>query len=592
MIKYSVGFKNWFFILENNTMTDRLKTLYKHLIIKNQHQIKGWYDGYKSFHNEVEAIRKRLNDGGQLDPENDEEFLRKLIYNNDGQIASRGQSVLSNNNFQKFIKEPSFMNPLRMIIKEPDKENFKKFKEAWGEQTDFNKPTKKAGNNPVLINRVAAACTTEVSTTVDGGKFNQVFNWLIKENLIEDYPESEDKDCWFSKNLHLMSEIHKKFKEELDNQDTDEYYLSIFIWELYENIAHPFSLKKQTVKYGAPGTGKTFTAKRQAEFLFNIWKDEFDSNKIGDFQINDVRETVQFHPSYSYEDFIEGLRPIPVNGVVELKLHNGVFKEFCRKAAKWEIDVSKLGDKISKKWEDLTIDDLLPYKHELSGDHWKYIFDYKVTSKNASDAVPPYFFIIDEINRAELSRVFGELMYCFEYRGIDGSIKTQYSNLNNNETGMIQRGSGYQFFIPHNVYLIGTMNTIDRSIESFDFALRRRFQWEEIMPDTKFLQYNLLENSPKWRDLAENLESLNQSISNEPLLGRDYQIGHAYLMDLKYPKNLTVNQVREMIWKDSIHPLLQEYLRGTGKEQDLLDSFKEAFSSKRDNKSNIENDNG
>ncbi|MFH4238343.1 AAA family ATPase, partial [Acinetobacter baumannii] len=86
--------------------------------------------------------------------------------------------------------------------------------------------------------------------------------------------------------------------------------------------------------------------------------------------------------------------------------------------------------------------------------------------------IPPFFFIIDEINRAELSRVFGELMYCLEYRGVKGSVKTQYANLNTKKTGILELGQTYQFFIPTNIYLIGTMNTIDRSVESFDFALR------------------------------------------------------------------------------------------------------------------------
>ena len=560
-------------------MTNRLKTLYKHLILNNKHLIQGWYDGYKSFHKEVSDIRERLEKGEILDYTNekgkDVDFLKKLLFDKGNGIASRGQSVLSEENFKKFINEKNFQTQLEGLIKEPNTETYNNFKKAWEQQ--------EAGNNPVLVNRVAAACTTKVSTSVDGGKFNQVFEWLLKENLIKNYPENKNPDCWYSKNLHLMAEIHEKFSEEIKNEKTDEFFLSIFIWELYENIANPFSLKKQTVKYGAPGTGKTYTAEQQALLLFDIWQDEFQSI----YSIDDVKETVQFHPSYSYEDFIEGLRPIPVDGSVQLKLHNGVFKEFCRDAAKWEIDVSKLGN--LPKWENLKIKDLQPFEHELTGDHWKH-FDFKDTSKKVSDAVPPYFFIVDEINRAELSRVFGELMYCLEYRGIDGSIKTQYSNLNNNETGMIEKGGGYQFFVPHNLYLIGTMNTIDRSIESFDFALRRRFQWEEVMPDTELLKYHLPD---KWSNLAENLQSLNHSITNEPLLGRDYQIGHAYLMDLKYPETLTVNQVREKIWQDSMHPLLKEYLRGTGKENEIMENFKKAFSGKKsDDISNTENVNG
>ena len=189
----------------------------------------------------------------------------------------------------------------------------------------------------------------------------------------------------------------------------------------------------------------------------------------------------------------------------------------------------------------------------------------------------PYFFIIDEVNRAELSRVFGELMYCLEYRGVKGTVKTQYANLNNKKTGMLYKDQGYLFFIPTNVYLIGTMNTIDRSVESFDFALRRRFQWEEVTPDTGLLRYHLNLNYKNWGTLADNLEKLNSKIANDPLLGHEYQIGHAYLMNMKYTKSLTIKEVRERIWDDCIRPLLQEYLRGTGKETESISEFKKAF---------------
>ncbi len=256
-------------------------------------------------------------------------------------------------------------------------------------------------------------------------------------------------------------------------------------------------------------------------------------------------------------------------------MQNGVFKEFCRNAGKWEIDVCRLG--LNRDWDSITIDDLRGYREKLSGDHWKYIFEISDSSKLVSDSVPPFFFIIDEINRAELSRVFGELMYCLEYRGVKGSIKTQYANLNNAQTGMLQTDQGYLFFIPTNIYLIGTMNNIDRSVESFDFALRRRFRWEEVNPDTGLLRYHLNQFCKTWLPLADNLERLNTQIAKEPLLGHDYQIGHAYLMNLKYATSLTVSEVRARVWDDCIQPLLREYLRGTGKEVELIDSFGKEF---------------
>ena len=545
-------------------MKSRLKNLYKYLIENRKHEVKGWHDAYSEFYGQVGQIRERIKSGEGLS-QTDEAFLKQLLYEKSNGIASRGQSVLSNENFQAFVKNKDFISALEQFILTPNKENFRKLDDAWSAQGK--------SNNPVLVNRVAAACTLEVSTTVDSGKFNQVFSWLIREGIIPAYPTEEDQD-WYSKNIFLLKIIKDKFSDELRDNKTDEFYLSQFVWVLYENLSNPFSLKKQIVKYGAPGTGKTYQARQQTSLLFDIWKEEFAPNSA--LTHASQIELVQFHPSFSYEDFMEGLRPVlDGNGTAQLTLQNGVFKEFCRNAGQWEIDVCGLG--LDRDWELITIDELRPHREKLSGDHWQYIFEISDSSKLVSDAVPPFFFIIDEVNRAELSRVFGELMYCLEYRGIKGSVKTQYANLNNEGTGMLQTDQGYLFFIPTNIYLIGTMNTIDRSVESFDFALRRRFRWEEVTPDTGLLRYHLNQFCKTWVPLADNLERLNTQIAKEPLLGHDYQIGHAYLMNLKYAISLTVAEVRERVWDDCIRPLLQEYLRGTGKEDELIGSFGKAF---------------
>lgn len=545
-------------------MASRLKNLYKYLIENRKHEVKGWHDAYREFYGQVGQIRERINAGEGLS-QSDEAFLKQLLYEKSNGIASRGQSVLSYENFQSFIKNKDFISSLEQFILTPNKEGFRKFDEAWSAQGK--------SNNPVLVNRVATACTLEVSTTVDSGKFNQVFSWLIREGIIPRYPAEKEQD-WFSKNIFLLKIIKDEFGDELQDKKTDEFYLSQFVWELYENLSNPFSLKKQIVKYGAPGTGKTYQARQQTSLLFDIWKEEFAPNSH--FTHESQIELVQFHPSFSYEDFMEGLRPVlDGNGAAQLTLQNGVFKKFCRNAGKWEIDVCGLG--LNRDWESLTIEELHPYREKLSGSHWQYIFEISDSSKLISDAVPPFFFIIDEVNRAELSRVFGELMYCLEYRGVKGSVKTQYANLNNELTGMLQTDQGYLFFIPTNIYLIGTMNTIDRSVESFDFALRRRFRWEEVTPDTGLLKYHLTQFCKTWVPLADNLERLNAQIAKEPLLGHDYQIGHAYLMNLKYATSLTVVEVRERVWDDCIRPLLQEYLRGTGKEAELIGSFAKAF---------------
>lgn len=545
-------------------MSIRLKNLYKLLIENRKHEVQGWNKAYKNFYSKVEKIRERIKSGKGLS-NHDESFLRELLYNLDNGIASRGQSVLSNQNFIDFIKNRQFLSDLESLIVNPNFETYQVFKKTWSDQGK--------SNNPVLINRVVAACTLDVSTTVDSGKFNQVFNWLMREKIIPIYPDSEAQD-WFSKNQFLMKILKQVFSEEIQNQETDEFYLSQFVWELYENLSNPFSLKKQIIKYGAPGTGKTFQARQQTSLLFDIWKGEFAPDT--DFTHQGQIELVQFHPSFSYEDFIEGLRPIlDENGQAQLTLQNGIFKEFCLKAGKWEIDVFNLH--LDKEWDEIKILDLHPYKDQLSNSYWDYIFRLEDQTKLVSNAIPPFFFIIDEINRAELSRVFGELMYCLEYRGVRGCVKTQYTNLNTNKTGMLELGQTYQFFIPTNIYLIGTMNTIDRSVESFDFALRRRFSWQEVSPDISLLKYYLSEHCAKWIELAISLEKLNEEIEKQALLGHEYQIGHAYLMNLKYPKSLSLTEVKASIWEDSIRPLLQEYLRGTGEEAELIRSFSKSF---------------
>lgn len=534
------------------------------------HEHRGWHDAYKAFYEQVQARKDELSNGQHLSADRDREFLKNLLFEKGNGIASRGQSVLSGENFEFFIQTKDFLDSLENLMLNPNIDTYNKFGETWRNQGK--------SNNPVLVNRTVAACTLDVSTAADSSKFNQVFGWLVREKIIN-YSPDQPQD-WFSKNEFLMKFIKEQFNEELKSGETDEFYLSQFVWNLYENMYNPFSLKKQIVKYGPPGTGKTYQTRQQTSLLFDIWKNEFDSNNS--FKYEDCFELIQFHPSFCYEDFIEGLRPVPgeIEGSSQLILQNGVFKDFCKNAGRWEIDYYYLSQKKAvpmKAWNEVTIGELEVYKDEMKKDYWSYIFDISDKSKLVSEAVPPYFFIIDEINRAELSRVFGELMYCLEYRGVKGCVKTQYSKLNNNDTGMVEIGSGYQFFIPNNVYLIGTMNTIDRSVESFDFALRRRFRWEEVLPDVSVLNYHLCEKNKAWTSLSDNLESLNQKIINEPLLGPDYQIGHAYLMNLKYPNSLTLAEVRRCVWNDFVKPLLQEYLRGSGKENELISTFEKAF---------------
>ncbi len=565
----------------------RLDNLYQLLVVNQKYAMMNWYERYKELTDQVELIRAKLIAGNGLKDnvvyqgtifENVDnpfdEFMHRFIKTEEeggNGVSSNGQSVVSNKLFNgpnTFKNDSGFITAVENLIKTPDSTTYEEFKQTWNNQAG-------AVDNKVLINRTAAACYLDVSSTVEEGKFNTLFNWLQQEGLIGNYPGNPYS--WFEKNIFTVQEIDV----ELSINNGDKHWRNIFIWRLFEYIGNPFNLKKQIIKYGAPGTGKTYSAQADSKLQFEIWKTEYN---VTDSKYEDHVEVVQFHPSFSYEDFIEGLRPMLVNNEAQLSLQNGIFKTFCIKAGKWETDMYKLDTDGTFNYQTDTISDLEnnavfePLKNTEKYFHWKFIFEQENKNKRVVDALPPFFFIIDEINRAELSRVLGELMYSLEKRGTAGKIKTQYASLNTADNCMLQVGdpveNNFQFFIPNNVFVIGTMNTIDRSVESFDFALRRRFVWEEVMPNILMLKGYLGEKYPQWQELAESLKKLNERILAEPFLGRDFQIGHSYLMDLPYSDHLTAKEVRQDVWSNSIKPLLEEYLRGTGKH---LTDYKEAF---------------
>jgi 5-methylcytosine-specific restriction enzyme B len=570
----------------------RLRNLYTYLITNNPSGVDGWYEDYKTLTCEVAAVRSALKDGHHLkEPEtyaktksfNHEdgwkEFTDQLLRSKKNGVSGTGQSVLSHENFERFISDDAFIARLEQLITEPNKKNFNAFAGSWEDlRVKYH-----ASRNPLLINRTLSACTLNVTSTVNTSDFETVYSWLLDECVI---PRNDELGDWYDKNVYLMIFLRGEFKDEIEKGKTNEHLLSIFVWKLFEYIANPFSFKKQVVKYGAPGTGKTYSAMLSTRLLFDIWREEFGAS--GPFTHEKCCQTVQFHPSFAYEDFMEGLRPeLDDNRQVQLRLRNGIFKKICIEAGKWEMDTYGIlghGNDLAKiKWPNLTINDLLNHASKLSGPHWAHIFSNPDKSKRVSDAVPPFFFIIDEINRAELSRVLGELMFCLEYRGTEGAIYTQYAALNTADTGMLAVGDSFKFFIPHNVYVIGTMNTIDRSVESFDLALRRRFRWERMDPDILALRYHLRESDKRghasrpWVGLAEDLARLNEQIVKTDLLGEDYQIGHAYLMNLRYSPNLNISEIREKLWEDNIRSLLEEYLRGSGRSDELLPDFRKSF---------------
>lgn len=399
---------------------------------------------------------------------------------------------------------------------------------------------------------------------------------------------------------------------------------------------------KNLVLTGAPGTGKTYLARQIARAM---------RAKV---------EFVQFHPSYSYTDFVEGLRPCRDGaGQIGFKRQDGVFKAFCKDAiatqkafeihednSKTHEDAPKdlsyyynvLVDKIVNKEitniekknskemgvyckngktiyntygqsiSDKTLNELsktYPDCESLKSSNFKtsrkrayaavlYMLykmkeedelneaelkaDQEVQEDNQeyidvlSEKEPKsYVFIIDEINRGELSKIFGELFYAIDpgYRGRKGKVKTQYQNLVG-KTDVFANG----FYVPENVYIIATMNDIDRSIESIDFALRRRFAWKVIKPEDRTDM--LLEKlDPDTCTRALNvMTALNKEISSMRGLGSAYQIGPAYFMKLDkdhYNGDFTA------LWNMHIEVLLKEYLRVFNNADIRLEQFKEIY---------------
>lgn len=262
---------------------------------------------------------------------------------------------------------------------------------------------------------------------------------------------------------------------------TKEDFLSeVFMPEgEYEKLSGILRIKKNIILQGAPGVGKTFAAKRIAFSMMGV---------------KDVERVmmVQFHQSYSYEDFIMGFRP-STDG---FELKRGAFYNFCKKA-------------------------------EIDGDN-------------------DYFFIIDEINRGNLSKIFGELFMLIENDKRGVSLQLLYSD--------------EKFSVPKNIYIIGMMNTADRSLAMLDYALRRRFAFFEIKPGFTtdgFREYRMSLENEKFDKLIACVESLNNVISNDESLGDGFCIGHSYFCNL-LPDTID-DQVLSGIVEYELIPLLKEY---------------------------------
>lgn len=444
-------------------------------------------------------------------------------------------------------------------------------------------------------------------------------------------------------------------------QVLNEYFMEKQNSEFVSRLAITLQANYNLILTGAPGTGKTYLAKQIAEqMIFGEVKNHMtDEEKM---QFDEQCGFVQFHPSYDYTDFVEGLRPKQDDyGNIGFERKDGIFKEFCLKAlsssAQHESnDIEKSFDESWQKMLDYVREGIA--KGELikigiweyglsSADSLKYSsldtpskYTFTITKKNVYDAYrglkarpsgyfqkyivdvvkfmqdkfglkpykksedakkekenSPYVFIIDEINRGEISKIFGELFFSIDpgYRGVKGKVKTQYQNL-------VEEDDEYYdgFYVPENVYIIGTMNDIDRSVESMDFAFRRRFAFKEI---TAIDSQKMLDSDEAWgkdnngvsrkpnkeelKRIKEKMDALNNLICPEKKneaseegidgLSSAYHIGASYFLKLVNYKKDDGTYDYDQLWDNHLEGLLLEYMRGMTDVSEKIKTLAIAF---------------
>ncbi len=587
-----------------------------------------WHDCYNHFVPKFIESAKSCENWQDWDPNVFHEFFERSA---DQCVSSLQRGYFTKEEQARIKDDWEELAPMLKVIAEnqddPQWDVYERIKDFIKQRTKQNK---KAATNRI----VASLQPNLLCTIVKERCLMETFS-LMQDAGIEGCPVC-NSNSWFRNSFILLDYFKSNIKYD------SIYDICTYPWQVLdylrnskekqvtkmENIQSYVNLlkaNKNLVLTGAPGTGKTFLAKEIAKAM--------------DAEI----EFVQFHPSYDYTDFVEGLRPVDDGkGNISFERKDGVFKKFCKKATFgncheheallkcWDllkqdlisekkpklvtfgpnhliifyitfnsetscIDIANYctvnGDKIEIPACSLSYDDLMQkYSGRQIADDNGEIIESRInySSKYGEmildimlkyfDFIPhrdivkkkSYVFVIDEINRGELSKIFGELFYAIDpgYRGEKGKVKTQYQNLIDND--LFEDG----FFVPENVYILATMNDIDRSVESMDFALRRRFAWKEIKPEDRLEM--LSENLDK--DTCEKairvMKSLNKEISKTRGLGTAYQIGPAYFLKLDkehYDGDFSA------LWDMHIEILLKEYLRGYSNADAKIEELKNVY---------------
>lgn len=347
------------------------------------------------------------------------------------------------------------------------------------------------------------------------------------------------------------------------------YCFGCFFWSTFENqgglsnkIDELISRgDKNIILTGAPGTGKTFACQSYAReqvsnFIYENNLEKAEGKQSAYLTVDYFIKTVQFHPGYDYSDFIEGLRPKKVDSNIIYDRKDGIFKDFCRQVVKFN-------------------------------ENHKYA--------NLAESAK-FFFIIDEINRGEVSKIFGEAFSMIETdkrapvdsksEDVSNKVDTQYSSLiEDKDNDPFQHG----FYIPENVYILATMNEIDRSLEAMDFAFRRRFSWLTVnVQDTlnEIIVNSVLDDctnsvSKHMSEIEKSFNELNKLIKKN--LGPDYMLGGSYLTSLKNSSKTSVKTLKEELWNNHLEPIIKDYIKGS---EDKIENYKAKFvdSKKEDSK--------